>query len=109
MERMMGVTKSGPRQSSARQSSSKAGTVLLLANVGEAGCLWHGIGDEPTWGHCDFQYPGSWQTGHGLRGSGGPGQYCAKWPFRLSSGGMDPHDQLPLSPFWGSRWPQSSC
>ena len=49
LEKAMGVTKSGPHQSSARLSSLKTGTVLL-ASVREAGPPWHGIEDEPTWG-----------------------------------------------------------
>ena len=66
-DRVTGYTKSGQCQSSARLRSLKAGTVSL-ADVGEAGPLWRGIEDKPTWGHCDFQCPVSWQIGHNLKG-----------------------------------------
>ena len=64
---MIGVTKCGLHQTSARLINSNAGTVSL-ANVGEAGPPWHGIEDEPAWGHCDFQCSGCWQMGHSLIG-----------------------------------------
>ena len=79
LERAMGVTKSRLCQSSTKLRSLKAGTVLL-ADVGEAGLLWHSIEDKPTQGHCDFQCPACWQIRHGLVGD--PRQHCAKWPFR---------------------------
>ena len=79
-EMAMGVPKSGLCQSSASLRGSRAGTVSL-ADVGEAGPPRHGIEDKPAQGHCDFQCPGCWQIGHGL--VGGPGQYHAKWSFRL--------------------------
>ena len=55
-ERDKGVTKSGSCRSSIRLRSSKAGT-FSLANVGEAGPLWHGIEDKSAPGHYDFQCP----------------------------------------------------
>ena len=46
-DRVTGYTKSGQHQSSSRLKILKAGTVSL-ADVGEAGPLWHGIEDQPT-------------------------------------------------------------
>ena len=46
LDRVMGYTKSGQHQSSARLRSLKAGTVSL-ADVGEAGPPWCGIEDNP--------------------------------------------------------------
>ena len=67
LDRVTEYTKSRQNQSSARLRRLRAGT-FSVANVGEAGPLWHGIEDKPALGHCDFQCPGCWQMGHNLRG-----------------------------------------
>ena len=56
-DRVMGYSKSGQGQSSARLGNLKVGTVSL-ADVGDVGPPWHDIEDKPAWEHCDFQCPG---------------------------------------------------
>lgn len=66
--RVVGVSESGCHQFSTRVRSPKAGRVSDSC-AGGAGPQWHGMEDEPTWGHSNSHWPDCQQTGHALTGS----------------------------------------